>query len=174
MYANAAVHFKDPFAARNSTLNRQPHHYSQPQASWKFPASKPEHSRALTPPPDMNGVGHAFRHGVYQEQGKRYNDYSSNYPPYGASGPQYTAYEPSAASSQTAGTRSHTISPAPQARQSRLPPLDVPSESRSQSRRTSQNAIAPSFQIPKSVNDSGGSLSELAAQVGMLTGRTGS
>ena len=29
------------------------------------------------------------------------------------------------------------------------------------------NAIAPSFQIPKSVNDSGGSLSELAAEVSL-------
>ncbi len=34
-----------------------------------------------------------------------------------------------------------------------------------QKREPQASAIAPSFQIPKSVNDSGGSLSELAAQV---------
>lgn len=48
----------------------------------------------------------------------------------------------------------------------RQPVFDEP---RTFSRRGSQaNAIAPSFQIPRSVNDSGGSLSELAAQITCL------
>ena len=56
---------------------------------------------------------------------------------------------------------SRTMSPVQQARSH-----TVDDHTRQHNSRASQaNAIAPSFQIPRSVNDSGGSLSELAAQV---------
>ncbi|KAI6880446.1 hypothetical protein KC355_g22148, partial [Hortaea werneckii] len=60
-------------------------------------------------------------------------------------------------------TNSRPMSPAQGPRQ---PIFNDPG---AQTRRASQaNAIAPSFQIPRSVNDSGGSLAELAAQITCL------
>lgn len=51
--------------------------------------------------------------------------------------------------------------------QSRAAALDSAIETHSRVNKPNHNAIAPSFQIPKSVNDSGGSLSELAAEVSL-------
>lgn len=173
MYANAAVQFRDPFAARDSTFNRQPHSYSRSRAGWTSQSNYHDFNRALTPPPDMNGVSHHPKPSThYQEHGNRYNDYVQGPQGYRAPVSQYPPYEPSGASTRPVASRNHTMSPNTQSRQSRIQPsLDVQHDTQSQpqSRRPSRDsAIAPSFQIPKTVNDSGGSLSELAAQITCL------
>ena len=166
MSVNAAIHFSDPFAARGSTLHREPHHHL-PRASWTSRPTNDDFNRPLTPPPDMNGVSHASNPGTYhQELGRHYNDYASSQASHRGPTARYPQYDHSGMSGYAAGTRSHTLSPVPQLQQSRQTGSAVPLEAASHSRRPSHNsAIAPSFQIPRSVNSSGGSLSELAAQV---------
>lgn len=163
MYANATIQFRDPFAARDSTINRQPHDYSQSRANW---ASSYSHNqdlnRALTPPPDMNSVSHAARSGAHQEHGSHYNDQMPSHAAYRPPMAQYASYGAFADSGRTVTSRDTKVSPT---RQSRLPALDTANDSHSRSHKPNHNAIAPSFQIPRSVNDSGGSLSELAAEV---------
>jgi hypothetical protein len=162
MYANAAIQFRDPFAARDSTINRQPHNYAASRANWASYTPSQDLSRALTPPPDMNTVGHVAQHVTHHEQ--RYNSHMPAHSAYRAPVAQYPPYEPSG-ESRTADSRDAKVSPTSQAR---LPALDSAIETQSRQHKPNHNAIAPSFQIPKSVNDSGGSLSELAAEVSLF------
>jgi hypothetical protein len=173
MYTNAAIHFTDPFAARESTLSRPRHHYCPPRASWASHSSRSDFNRALTPPPDMNGISQSSKPGNYQqEHARHYNDYTSRQSAYKTPVAPYSAYDSygrsSGVSSHTASTRSNTLSPASQSRQTRQLVSEIAHDVNVQSRKPSQNAIAPSFQIPATVNNSGGSLSELAAQITCL------
>lgn len=160
MYANAAIQFRDPFAARDSTINRQPHTYGQSRANWASYSNNQDLSRALTPPPDMNSVSHASQHAGRQEHGQHYNSHVSAHSTYRAPVASYSSYQPSANSNTAESKVSPTM-------QTRLPALDSANDSQSRPHKPNNNAIAPSFQIPKSVNDSGGSLSELAAEVSL-------
>lgn len=160
MYANAAIQFRDPFAARDSTINRQPHNHGQSRANWASYSSNQGLSRALTPPPDMNNVSHASQYAGRQEHGQHYNNHMPVQSTYRAPVASYP-YQPTADSTAAEKKSSPAM-------QSRLPPLDSANDSQSRSHKPSHSAIAPSFQIPKSVNDSGGSLSELAAEVSTL------
>ncbi|KAK5122066.1 hypothetical protein LTR85_004312 [Meristemomyces frigidus] len=157
MYANSAIHFRDPFASRDS-----PHNWSG--ANWSSYSQQSDFNRALTPPPDMNGASHATKPAYYQqERGQHYGNHHHQQV-YRAPVASYHAQDDSLGrSGANTQTSSRTMSPVSGPRQ---PVFDEP---QAQSRRGSQaNAIAPSFQIPRSVNDSGGSLSELAAQITCL------
>jgi hypothetical protein len=156
MYAATAIQFTNPFAPRDSFDHAA-------RANWhSFPQ---DFARALTPPPEMNSVSHSSKGGYYRkEQAHHYGDHlpaQYGYRPAAS----YRQYEPATAVNYRNGVasqpRSRTMSPIPGPQQ---PVFDDPT-----SRSGSQaSAIAPSFQIPKSVNDSGGSLSELAAQITCL------
>lgn len=159
MYANTAIHFRDPFAARDSTANRLPHTHRQPRANWSSYSNNSNISRTLTPPPDMNSVSHAPQYGNNQEHGRQYND---QMPAYRAPTAQYPPYVQSDMSSRTANLKESRTSPK---QQTRPAVLDTSNDNNNRSNKPNNSAIAPSFQIPKTVNDSGGSLSELAAEV---------
>jgi hypothetical protein len=113
----------------------------------------------------MNNVSHVAQHVSHHEHGQRYNSHMPAHSAYRAPVAQYPPYEPSG-ESRTAASRDAKVSPTSQAR---LPALDSAVETQSRQHKPNHNAIAPSFQIPKSVNDSGGSLSELAAEVSLCT-----
>lgn len=162
MYANAAIQFRDPFAARDSTINRQPHNYGPSTANWASYSSNQDLNRALTPPPDMTNVSHA-QHLTHHNHGQRYDSHMPTHSAYRAPVAQYPSYEPSG-ENRVAESRDAKVSPTTQ---TRLPALDSAVETHSRAHKPNHNSIAPSFQIPKSVNDSGGSLSELAAEVSL-------
>lgn len=156
MYAPSAIHFRDPFASQDSYQDR-------PRPSWTSQPQYPDFTRAFTPPPEMNGVSHAKAGYYQQEHGHHYGDYLPDQQAYTAPVAPHMPQELSHGQNGRRTQVSGRTSPAPVVRQ------PVAGDGYAQSRRTSQaNAIAPSFQIPKSVNDSGGSLSELAAQVRII------
>lgn len=161
MYAHHGIRFTDPFAAPDS-------YHQQLTPDWTSHLPR----RAPTPPPDMNGVQYSSKLGYYEKEHAQYHgDYMSTQQVSKAPGTSHPPLEMpnnhvhrSAAASQTQ-TRSQTLSPTP----TNNPQEPVFIDSQPQVRRGSQaNAIAPSFQIPRSVNDSGGSLSELAAKITCL------
>ena len=161
MYADSVIDFRDPFVSRDAdddSLNRSWYSYSQYS----------DFNRALTPPPEMSGLTHSSKSGYFQqERGPYYGDYFPSQQTYRATGAPYMPQEVSNADFGRNGVatqpNSRTISPVLQPRQ--LTVDDTLKHHAQQKRESQANAIAPSFQIPKSVNDSGGSLSELAAQV---------
>ncbi|KAM0700563.1 hypothetical protein Q7P35_012284 [Cladosporium inversicolor] len=164
MYANAAIQFRDPFAARDSTINRQPHNYASSRANWTSYTNTQDLNRSLTPPPDMNNVSHAPQHVAHQDYSQRYNNHMSSHSTYRAPLANYPSHEPSTAN-HVVESRDAKVSPTTQTRASAL---DSAIETHSRVHKPNHTAIAPSFQIPKSVNDSGGSLSELAAEITCL------
>lgn len=160
MYAAHAAHFKDPFAINQSDC------YA-PSEDWQTRTGIFHFNGPLTPPLEMNAGPRTSRPAYYQQE---HEHRSSSYPsqqqqpyqaPAAAQPPQDLnshAYHSNGGHSRT---NSRTISPVRQSYQD--------AQTVSHSRRVSQaNAIAPSFQIPSTVNSSGGSLSELAAQVSVL------
>jgi hypothetical protein len=163
MYANAAIQFRDPFAARDSSINREPHSWAQSRANWPSYTSNQDLNRALTPPPDMTNVSHASQHVTRQEHGQHH--YSSHMPArstYRAPVSQYPPYAASGHDHAVDSGRSGKVSPGVQ---SRLPAIESANDVQPRTQKSNDSLIAPSFQIPSSVNDSGGSLSELAAEV---------
>lgn len=164
MYADAAIRFRDPFVSKDAY---------EPTFKGSWP-SYPQHSdfnRALTPPPEMNDVSHASKYPYYeQEHGDRYRPYM---PAQQAQRAHVAPYVPQEVSNADFGRNgvatqpnSRTISPVQHSRQSQYNESQHYEPQQTHQKRDSQaNAIASQFQIPKSVNDSGGSLSELAAQV---------
>ncbi|GAB7357873.1 hypothetical protein MBLNU230_g0043t1 [Neophaeotheca triangularis] len=166
MYADTAIHFRDPFAHDT----RRAAQTDRPGSRQRVPTT-----RALAPPFDMNGLSqHSTKlPNLLQEHGNvsGYGDKLHHY--YQApSRPAAPAYMPPQVSNteygrygQAQGRVSRPASP----NLSASKPGAFDTQSQSQSRRGSQNtSIAPSFQIPRSVNDSGGSLAELAAQITCL------
>lgn len=144
MHADTKVHLRDPFGA---------HAYTDFEKE-RWP---------LTPPPDMNR-SHTFRQAYPQLQNGHSYEQSSQQ----AWRAAVTSHIPREVSN-TEFARDAVISQ-PTSRhvspsfQSQPAPVDD-SNQRLHRRESQGGAIAPSFQIPKSVNDSGGSLSELASQV---------
>lgn len=150
MYADTSIHFRDPFVS-NDVFDKHL------RGGWLPYSQHSDFDQALTPPPDMNGISLTSKPGYYQqEHGHHYGDFVSGQQAYRAPVAPYGPQEVSNAEFGRSGVATEPCS------RSISPNL----QQQSQQRRGSQaNAIAPSFQIPKSVNDSGGSLSELAAQV---------
>ena len=166
MYANSTIHFRDPFKSRAETLDSRQAYHDHYRASWNLHAF----NQSLTPPPEMNGA-HTSKATKYQQEhagGAHYGDYMPGQQAFRAPVAPYLPQEVSNAEFGRHGLASHTYS----RRTSPTPPLYYPglaAPSDPQQRTSSQaNVIAPSFQIPKSVNESGGSLSELAAEITCL------
>jgi hypothetical protein len=114
----------------------------------------------------MNVATQTSKSGYYQQN--HVHHYGDHVPSNQASKAPMGPYLPQEVSNADFGRNGYTsqpssriMSPAMTSRQAPVDDLRL----HSQQRGTQANAIAPSFQIPKSVNDSGGSLSELAAQV---------
>lgn len=157
MYAGYDTHFRDPFGSKDF-------YGYQSRANWYSCSPYPDFNRALTPPPDMNGVSQPSKPNYHQQEyGHHYSSYMPNQQSHRA------PYQPQEVSNSEFGRNgivtqpsSRNLSPKPT---SRLAVYDDAPQVSQQRRASQANAIAPSFQIPKSVNDSGGSLSELAAEV---------
>lgn len=160
MSTASAIRFRDPFVSHNT--------YSTDQRSWPALTHRHDLNRALTPPPEMNGISQQQPLYYRQEHSSHVSDSLSRHQAYKAPTGTYLPQEMSNAEFGRSGyatqPSSRTISPVQQARSH-----TVDDYGRQHNSRASQvNAIAPSFQIPRSVNDSGGSLSELAAQVSRI------
>lgn len=154
MYVDTAIRFRDPFVSSKDCPASHIHAYDRSRDSWASHARAHDLNRALTPPPEMSGV-HSSRPMSFQagDCSQNHLDLSRSKPAYRAPTNSYQASEVSIPHGNgRASPQQGPIEPA----------IDS-----SQQRRGSQyhNAIAANFQIPRSVNDSGGSLSELAAQV---------
>lgn len=157
MSTASAIRFRDPFVSHDTYINDQ--------RSWPSLTHRHDLNRARTPPPDMNGVAHQQSLYYRPEHSGHATDSLARQQAYKASNGAYPPQEMSSAGVGRSGyapqPASRAISPIAQARSH-----TVDDYSRSHNNRASQaSSIAPSFQIPRSVNDSGGSLSELAAQV---------
>lgn len=161
MYANPAIQFRNPFASKDAF-------HDQSRPDWSSYSRYSDFTRALTPPPEMSHSTNASNPAYHQQE--RGPQQCSNYQPsqqlyHLPPAPLHGVSKPSTKSNGVVDSQpsSRPVSPGQGPRQ---PVFNDPG---SQSRRASQaNAIAPSFQIPRSVNDSGGSLSELAAQITCL------
>ncbi|KAK3071295.1 hypothetical protein LTR53_008888 [Teratosphaeriaceae sp. CCFEE 6253] len=154
MYAASAIPFKDPFS------------YDRARQSWGLERQQ-DPARALTPPPDMNSIPHNTGPTYYeQERADRYGGHRSAQQAHGAQGsypPQTTAHARIDCHSTACQPGVHPGSP------NRGPRQPIFEDALTLSRRSSQaNAIAPVFQIPRAVNDSGGSLAQLAAEITCL------
>lgn len=157
MSAASTIRFRDPFVSHPT--------YTNDQRSWPSLAHRHDLNRALTPPPEMNGVSQHPPLYYRPEHASHGGDPLARQHAYKAPPSSYLPQELSNAEFGRAGyatqPSSRTMSPVQHARAH-----TVDDYARHHNTRASQaNAIAPSFQIPRSVNDSGGSLSELAAQV---------
>ena len=162
MHADNTIHFRDPFVSQD-TYQRSWHSYP-PNAYADF-------VRALTPPPEMNGPTYTSKPGYYQqENGGHFGDYMPAQQSYRAPVAPYLPPEISSTDFGRNGVatqpNSRTMSPVFYARQTTVDDSQLQNNHRR--REPQASAIAPSFQIPKTVNDSGGSLSELAAQVSAI------
>lgn len=163
MYAPAAIRFTDPFGSKDTAET-----WSSRSAGYPF-LPPTDFNRALTPPPEMSGVSatQSWKPGYHsQEHVHHYGDYvpsrQASRAPVGPSLPQEVNNADFGRNGVVTQPSSRTISPVFTSRQTTMDDTQVSSHQRQSSRTSS---IAPSFQIPKSVNDSGGSLAELAAQV---------
>lgn len=163
MSTASAIRFRDPFASHST--------YTNNPRSWPSLAHRHDINRALTPPPEMNGVSQQkpvyHRHELINHVGEPLG-YQQ---PFKSSTGSYLPQEMSNAEFGRAGyatqPNSRTMSPVQHTRSH-----TTDGYVRQHNSRASQaNAIAPSFQIPRSVNDSGGSLAELAAQVSSKIGK---
>lgn len=163
MYAGSATHFRDPFASKDFYNHRS-------RASWNSYPSELDLNRALTPPPEMSNATYTSKPVYYQqEHGHHYGDHMPAQQAYRA---PVAPYLPQETSNTTYGRYDRTTRPSSRAVSPVLHPRQAAVSDymhQQQQRCGSQaDAIAPVFQIPKTVNDSGGSLSELAAQVSMM------
>lgn len=154
MHTSSTIRFRDPFVSKDTAYPHShfSYEYSRPAASSLSSSQQQSVGhRVLTPPPEMNGTAASVRPSQYQEHGQYLANYGqSQVAPYQSYGHTATT---------NTSTTSRTMSPT--SRPSTVGPADAVS-----TRQSSQsNAIAPSLQIPRAVNNSQGSLSELAAQV---------
>ncbi|KAK4630868.1 hypothetical protein CLAFUW4_03164 [Fulvia fulva] len=166
MYADTAIRFRDPFLVSKKDITPSKSNfasYEQSRNGWPSPPRNPGAARPPTPPPEMTGVHPSARPSYYQqEHGHHYGDY----PP-----AQQAHRAPVASYPSQDVVKSEVSRPAGDHTNGRASPVrhHEASNDYSASRRASHaNAIALNFQIPRSVNDSGGSLSELAAQITCL------
>lgn len=163
MYVDSAVRFRDPFFPSHKGC-AAPRDYQQAQHHWPMSSSHRDFDQALTPPPEMLGPQQTARsafHANAKDHGQQHASHLQAQQIYRQPVTSHSTQETSNTDyGRSAVAFGKTRSPA------RAAPYDATHGS-SQQRRGSQhqNAIASNFQIPREVNDSGGSLSELAAQV---------
>ncbi|USW53495.1 Putative cyclin PHO80 [Septoria linicola] len=157
MYVSTAIRFRDPFVSSKDCPTSL-HGYNQARDDWTTDPRSQDLNRSLTPPPEMSGVHSSTRPSFHAgEYGQQHSQ------AYRAAYQHPEASNDSKRNGVIPAYHNGRVSPAKQGH------VEHPIDS-SQSRRGSQyhNAIATNFQIPRSVNDSGGSLSELAAQITCL------
>lgn len=156
MYPPPGIHFRNPFVDNRTS---QPFcHYNfdldlqSPSGSAKVscPAKKP-----ITPPPDMNSVASHVQPPQYSFAPVKY---------------EQRQYEQPSYSHAQASTQGQVHLPRPEVSTRPSSPVQQPhpvtfTNPHDQKRDSHMNAIAPSLQIPRSVNNSQGSIAELAAQV---------
>ena len=161
MYTASAIRFRDPFVSRELTPPASATHHESTRAGWTSSRHFPDFVRSITPPADMNSVQHfSSMPGYYQHQ---YGDnMTGNQVHHARTAPYPQGQYPHANVGSHEAAHLSVTSPLAASRSAAVQDI----YSRSHSRRSSyNNTIAANFQIPKSVNDTGGSLSELAAQV---------
>ncbi|THW70069.1 hypothetical protein D6D25_00678 [Aureobasidium pullulans] len=179
MYPPPGIHFRNPFVdSRPSTSQTFANsHYKldldiqSPSGSAKvsFPSKKP-----LTPPPDMNSIASH----VQPQHSSYYGERSSAAPvKYEHRTYDQPAYDQSQSQSQSHSQNQNQNQlhlPKPDVSAARPPsPVYQPHpvhfiDPPNQKRDSYMSAIAPSLQIPRSVNNSQGSIAELAAQITCL------
>ena len=148
------------FPARPNTSTYTPRSSGQQSISglpstWSKQALLPR-ARPPTPPFDMNNAAHHVPQYDYRD-GRHHDDSG-----HGQRNPSvnYTSSNLSQSSNVNQMSNGRPLTPYSQGHeQSRQ------SEQSSLAKNSSNNSIAPFLQIPRSINNSGGSLSELAAQV---------
>lgn len=173
MYTDQVVRFRDPFASSISPLRHSQHNdvdYTF-KSSWSFQPSLPTSNKALTPPADMNGLPQGPRpHLHQQEYGQHYSDRTFGQQASRAPVAPYIPREHQQANVSSCHTT--TSRPGRGTSPARSIKAEIVEEAIAHAQpkqaQPAANPIAVNFQIPRSVNDSGGSLSELAAQVSCL------
>ncbi|KAK4504842.1 hypothetical protein PRZ48_002805 [Zasmidium cellare] len=162
MYAASAIRFKDPFAV-SKDLTPPKNHFTAYDKSRSAQSRYPDVGSPLTPPPEMNGVSQASKANDFpREHGHHYGDLMPAHQAYRAPVAPYLPQEVTNADFGRHGIVSQPngrVSPVRQAQAEAVQPHRRPSQA---------NSIAANFQIPRAVNDSGGSLGELAAQITCL------
>jgi hypothetical protein len=161
MYAEPAIRFRDPFrvSKRLSPPTSSKGYHHQPQRS-AFVGPR-------TPSPEMNPVPPHYRADYErQEHGPLHGDNMTSQNTQRAHVPP--TYPPMDMSDHNDYSRP-LLSGTANVRSSPAKPVFI-----EERRRSHANAIASNFQIPRDVNDSGGSLAELAAQVRSVRSEYGS
>jgi hypothetical protein len=175
MYPPPGIHFRNPFvdssASTSQSFDHRHHSFSldiqSPAGSARvpYPSTKP-----LTPPPDMHSVA---AH-VQPQHSSYYGERSSAAPiKY-----EHRKYDQSTYDHNQSQSQNQVQLPKPDVSARPPSPVYQPHpvhfiEPPNQKRDSHMSAIAPSLQIPRSVNNSQGSIAELAAQVSqhLLLGR---
>lgn len=164
MYADTAIRFRDPFLVSKKDITPSKPDctsYEHSRTGWPSPARYPGTVRPPTPPPEMTGVHPSARPSYYQqEHGHHYGDYLPAQQAYRAPVAAYPPQEVVKSELNRPSGDSYT-----NGRSSPIRQHEANNDCSASRRASHANAIALNFQIPRSVNDSGGSLSELAAQV---------
>ncbi|EME47388.1 hypothetical protein DOTSEDRAFT_69354 [Dothistroma septosporum NZE10] len=163
MYADTAIRFRDPFLVSKKDITPPKDNfagYDRSNSGWPSSARHPANTRPPTPPPDMTGVQSSTKPSYCQQKrGHHYGDYPAQqayrapYAPQEVVKPEYNrpAADPYI-NGRSSPARHH----------------EAANDHSTLGRASQANAIALNFQIPRSVNDSGGSLAELAAQITCL------
>lgn len=161
MYPPSGIHFRNPFSEPSRAQSHVKYDFDIPSPSSGYNRIPFSFRRPLTPPPDMNTVVSSIRpsqHSCYEDKTATPVKYETG---------QQLKHDPVAYNQ--AQVFNHV-----QPKQEAVPrptsrprsPVFTQNPNTAPSRRSSQvSTIAPSLQIPRSVNNSQGSLAELAAQV---------
>lgn len=161
MHPPRGIHFRNPFTEPSRSHSHYNHDLDVQSPSSGYGRVSVPVKRLPTPPPDMNTVAPNVQSSQYYYYGDRsaalvkHDPVRIKHEPNAHSQPQPFAHvqpKQEAAAQSSSRPRSPIFTQNP-----------VNNGDRSDSK---MNAIAPSLQIPRSVNSSQGSLSELAAQVG--------
>ncbi|KAI5241927.1 hypothetical protein E4T42_07844 [Aureobasidium subglaciale] len=171
MYPPPGIHFRNPFVDSSASTSQNFSHshfkldldIQSPAGSAKvtFPTNKP-----LTPPPDMNSVASH----VQPQHSSYYGERSSATPvKY-----EHRKYDQATYDQSHSHSQNQVHLPKPDVSAAKPPSpvyqphpvhfIDPPTNKRD----SHMSAIAPSLQIPRSVNSSQGSIAELAAQITCL------
>ncbi|GAB7356623.1 hypothetical protein MBLNU459_g7345t1 [Dothideomycetes sp. NU459] len=161
MYPPSGIHFRNPFLTSSgpshssrSAFGHQGYELDVPSPSSATVNKVSFHARRpLTPPPDMNTVAQQVPHSRHDFYGDRSAAPAKYEPPMYSHEQSYRNVQAQAKQDITSQSSNRPRSPVFQ------------QSSTVQSKDSTANAIAPSLQIPRSVNNSQGSLSELAAQI---------
>ncbi|CAK4032095.1 Meiotically up-regulated gene 80 [Lecanosticta acicola] len=174
MYPGSAIRFRDPFVvSKDLTPPKLTSASHDPARTYWYSNSRcKDVNRALTPPPEMSGVQQQQQQQQPQpsryanDHGYRHAEHIPAQQSYGAHG---ASYQPQDVITNHISSRQVTTTQS----NGRASPVrqvlaETSGDALAHGRPSQANAIAANFQVPRSVNDSGGSLAELAAQITCL------